>query len=478
MYDVAVIGAGLGGLQCAYILAKRGMKVVVLEKNPYLGGCLQTFKRRGVTFDTGFHYVGGLDEGQPLNRIFKYFDLMQLPWHKMDTDGFDQVIYKGNSYMIKNGFENFRAELLEKFPSQQQSINTVTELFKNIGENIFDAFTRDQESMLSSDSPFQINASDYLNENVPDEILKNVLSGTSPKMPLTNKIPLYHFAQINASFILSAYRIKGGGMQIAEHLAESVKKMGGEVYTNCLVTKFIEKDSNVSMIEIQGKDSIEVKNVISNIHPRETMKLAEDITFVRKAQKRRYSELENSYGMFTANIALKPGKLKYLNRNIYIHESDVWSEGTQKASEKPRCALVNFAVPSDGEFAENVDILTPMLWEDVAKFDGTKPMHRPQEYEDIKAEKAQQLIELANQYVPGLKDAVDHIYTSTPLTWKDYTGTADGAAYGITKKMPFQRLANNIYWTGQNIGLHGILGVSMTSLLTARTITGEFPVNF
>lgn len=478
MYDVAVIGAGLGGLQCAYILAKRGMKVVVLEKNPYLGGCLQTFKRRGVTFDTGFHYVGGLDEGQPLNRIFKYFDLMQLPWHKMDTDGFDQVIYKGNSYMIKNGFENFRTELLEKFPSQQQSINTVTELFKNIGENIFDAFTRDQESMLSENSPFQINALDYLNQNVANQDLKNVLSGTSPKMPLTSKLPLYHFAQINASFIQSAYRIKGGGMQIAEHLAQSIQKMGGEVFTNSKVTKFIEKDSNVSMIEIEGKDSIEVKNVISNIHPRETMKLAEDITFVRKAQKRRYSELENSYGMFTANIALKPGKLKYLNRNIYIHESDVWSEGTQKASEKPRCALVNFAVPSDGEFAENVDILTPMLWEDVAKFDGTKPMHRPQEYEDIKAEKAQQLIELANQYVPGLKDAVDHIYTSTPLTWKDYTGTADGAAYGITKKMPFQRLANNIYWTGQNIGLHGILGVSMTSLLTARTITGEFPVNF
>ena len=56
MYDVAVIGAGLGGLECAYLLAKKGMKVIVLEQNPVIGGCLQTFKRSGVTFDTGFHY--------------------------------------------------------------------------------------------------------------------------------------------------------------------------------------------------------------------------------------------------------------------------------------------------------------------------------------------------------------------------------------------------------------------------------------
>ncbi|MBR6491967.1 MAG: FAD-binding protein, partial [Bacteroidales bacterium] len=31
-YDVVIIGAGLGGLECAYILAKNGLKVCILEK--------------------------------------------------------------------------------------------------------------------------------------------------------------------------------------------------------------------------------------------------------------------------------------------------------------------------------------------------------------------------------------------------------------------------------------------------------------
>ena len=77
-YDAAIIGAGLGGLQCAYILAKRGMKVVVVEKGQLLGGCIQTFARRGRKFDTGFHYVGGLDDGQPLNRLFKELTISTL----------------------------------------------------------------------------------------------------------------------------------------------------------------------------------------------------------------------------------------------------------------------------------------------------------------------------------------------------------------------------------------------------------------
>ena len=66
-YDVIIIGSGLGGLQCAYILSKEGYNVCVLEKNNKLGGCLQTFRRNNTLFDTGMHYIGSMDEGQVLN---------------------------------------------------------------------------------------------------------------------------------------------------------------------------------------------------------------------------------------------------------------------------------------------------------------------------------------------------------------------------------------------------------------------------
>ena len=59
-YDVIIIGSGLGGLQCAYILAKHGYKVAIFEKESQHGGCLQIFRRKGYTFDTGMHYIGAL----------------------------------------------------------------------------------------------------------------------------------------------------------------------------------------------------------------------------------------------------------------------------------------------------------------------------------------------------------------------------------------------------------------------------------
>jgi phytoene dehydrogenase-like protein len=63
-YDVVIIGSGLGGLLCGYILSKEGIKVCILEKQPAPGGNLNTFRFHGSEFETGVHYIGSLDPGQ------------------------------------------------------------------------------------------------------------------------------------------------------------------------------------------------------------------------------------------------------------------------------------------------------------------------------------------------------------------------------------------------------------------------------
>ncbi|MCQ2975867.1 MAG: NAD(P)/FAD-dependent oxidoreductase [Bacteroidales bacterium] len=485
-YDVVVIGAGLGGLQSAYILAKKGMKVCVLEQNRLLGGCLQTFSRKGTNFDTGFHYVGGLDNGQPLYRLFKYFNLLDLPWHKLDTNGFDEVYFNDKSYMFVNGYDNFCQKMSEYFPNSVNQLNVYTKFLKHVGEDIFDSFSNNPEQNMAGMSLFGKGAYNYLTETISDPILQNVLSGTSPKLSLNKqKLPLYTFAQINSSFIQSAYRLNGGGMQIAQSLANSIEKLGGEVFTNAKVVNLVEQNEKLAIAEIENNEPIQAKYFISNVHPASTIRLAENTSFVRKIYKKRITTLENGFGMFTVNIKLKPGMFKYLNRNVYIHNTDdIWTEGEQLASELPRCVLVSFAVPKNNqEYAENVDLLTPMLWSDVEKFAGTKIGNRGEEYETLKFEKSQQLINLADKYLPGLKNAVENIYTSTPLTYADYTATENGSAFGITKD--YDRLVYtlltpktpipNLWLTGQNLNLHGILGVSMTSFFSCAEILGESP---
>mgnify|MGYP000251524455 CR=1 FL=1 len=105
-YDVVIIGSGLGGLECAHILSRAGLHVLLLERGTQAGGCLQSYKRQGLSFDTGFHYVGGLDEGQPLHSAFKCLGLLSLPWHRLDTC-FDQVTIENRTFAFAQGYDTF-----------------------------------------------------------------------------------------------------------------------------------------------------------------------------------------------------------------------------------------------------------------------------------------------------------------------------------------------------------------------------------
>ncbi len=68
-YDVILIGSGIGSLTAAALLAKRGLRVAVLEQAKYPGGCASTYKRKGYWFETGATTLVGLDEHMPLRYL-------------------------------------------------------------------------------------------------------------------------------------------------------------------------------------------------------------------------------------------------------------------------------------------------------------------------------------------------------------------------------------------------------------------------
>ncbi|MDR0385684.1 MAG: NAD(P)/FAD-dependent oxidoreductase [Prevotellaceae bacterium] len=479
-YDVIIIGSGLGGLECGYILSKKGYKVCILEKNAQVGGCMQSFRRGKCVFDTGFHYVGGLDEGQPLHRLFDYFDLLDLPWHKLDESAFAEVIIAGKPFFLASGHKRFVDTLADDFPHQRQQLKSYTDFLKQIGDNIFDSFTND----FGNSALFENSAYLFLQQTVNDPLLRNILSGGSQTMELcSDKLPLYVFAQINNSFIQSTWKLKGDGSMIANKLADYVRSRGGEIITKAKVTRLIETDGRISSVEYNEDKQITCKYVISNAHPSQTLALIPESRNIRKLYRNRISSIPNTFGMFTVHLQLKKSVLPYLNRNIFVYENDsIWDykRGASGTSEETTSILICYRPPVEGVYMDSIDILSPMYWDEVARWSDTDTGKRGDDYEAFKLRKAEACIELASTRIPELNNNIEKIYTSTPLTYRDYTGTPNGSAYGVRKDyndtlgtiiVP-QTQIPNLFLSGQNLNLHGILGVSMTSFFTCAKIVG------
>ena len=72
-YDVAIVGAGIGGLTAAALLSRAGARVLLLEAIHYPGGCAASYSKADAVFDVGATTFSGVAPGQPLDDLFRQF---------------------------------------------------------------------------------------------------------------------------------------------------------------------------------------------------------------------------------------------------------------------------------------------------------------------------------------------------------------------------------------------------------------------
>lgn len=483
-YDAVIIGSGLGGLECAHILSKAGMSVLLLERGTQAGGCLQSYRRHGLAFDTGFHYVGGLDEGQSLHSAFRHLGLLRLPWQRLDNH-FDRVTIGNQTFSFAQGYDAFVETLTAAFPAERDALNKYADMLKQCGEQQFDALNPQtgESSVLSR--LFETSAYQYLTETFHDPLLINVLCGTSLKMELRKEsLPLFTFAHGNGSFIESSWRLKGDGSLIVNSLADGIRMHGGEIICNTEVRELVEKDGKLVHAVCSNGEIYEGTIFISNIHPAVTCNLVKQSSRMKKVYRSRITHLENTFGMFTVSLRIKPQTLRYFNWNQYIYkEPDVW---TFHLKNNPVSGvLVSCRIPEDGsKYVQQVDLLTPMNWSECEQWSHTEVGRRGEDYKAMKKRVADECITLAERFIPGLRDRITGCYTSTPLTYRNYTLTPEGSAYGLRKdfRNPMITLLSprtpipNLLLTGQNLMLHGLHGVTMTALFTCAEVLGKEPI--
>lgn len=437
-YDVIIIGSGLSGLQCGYILSKEGFRVCILEQHKQIGGCLQNFTRNACVFDTGIHYIGGLDEGQSLNRYFKYFGLMdKLDLKRMDTEAFDIIKFANDPVVYKYamGHDNFVETLTEQFPAENRTLKKYVKKLQDIC-NHFPLYNIEYKDLeISELQLFAENAYEYFRYLTHNVKLQNVLAGTNPLYAgLPQKTPLYVHALVNNSFIESSWRVVKGSSQIADLLADSIINMGGTILTNSKVDHFVFEHKELTGVKLTNGEVYHAKNFISSIHPARTLEMIDEL-HLRKAYRERIMNLENTTSNFTLYIVFNENSFEYLNHNEYFYKKDnVWLTPNNTGKGWPyNFLLITPASVKDQKYSDCATVMAYMNINDVRQWENTTIGHRGEDYEQFKHEKTQQLLDLVEVRFPGFRKTIKKVYSSSPLTYRDYTGTVDGSLYGILK---------------------------------------------
>jgi all-trans-retinol 13,14-reductase len=180
--------------------------------------------------------------------------------------------------------------------------------------------------------------------------------------------------------------------------------------------------------------------------------------------------------------------MKYRNHNYYYFaKEDAWCNSNYNEETWPQGFGLFYTASSRAtEFAEGVTVMAYMRYDEVKQWENTfntvsNEESRGEDYEAFKEMKCRKLFDLVEKKFPGFKEAIKSYYAATPLSMRDYIGTNDGSLYGIVKdyREPMRTFISprtkipNLLLTGQNLNLHGVLGVTVSSVLTCSEILGS-----
>jgi all-trans-retinol 13,14-reductase len=132
-----------------------------------------------------------------------------------------------------------------------------------------------------------------------------------------------------------------------------------------------------------------------------------------------------------------------------------------------------------------IEIITVAKYDWFKKWENTRWKKRGEEYDVLKEEFAQRLLEHLYQQEPQLRGKIDFYELSTPITTKHFCNYINGEIYGLDH--PPARFAKdylkpqtpikNLFFTGQDIVTVGIGGALMSGVLTASAITKSNLIN-
>ncbi len=455
-------------------MAGLGYDVTVVEKNAQPGGLMRGYRRGGVECPVGVHYVGGMDEGQPLRRIFDYLGVTgKISVERMGAGGIiDRYIFDDISFDLPAGIGAFEENLHRSFPAEK---NAVSAIIKNLGET--------EKRLNALDFLFNpFNDLSILDQLVPvDEsfarlgcsgALRRVLSVVCTLIGVpAEECPQFFHHMTLVSYLMSAWRLRSGGIEMADAFAKRLAELGGRVVCGDSVARIMVDSRVVGGVELSSGEKVAADTVVAAIHPRSMLEMLGE-SDLPPAYRRRVGQIEDTTGVFSAIVGVDSEAHKELPHNVYrLH-----------AGERGEIATGGFFQLRRSE-RDDINLLTMMTRSGMGQWrawEHTTSGNRGEDYLQAKREFARGLMAQAQEVFGPFKNARE-IDSYTPLSIRDWVGSPGGSAYGIlrssrqlTRAAALSRIpVKGLYLAGQSAVAPGVFGTTLGSFATVRNIIGH-----
>jgi len=425
--NIAIIGGGLSGLLCALMLERRGYSPTIYERLPKLGGVLDSFKRKKVLFDIGFHYSGALKEGQYLYNSMQELEILEKLKLETYEGVFDTLYIDDEIFEVPPSSLEFKKQLQARFPKESDNI----EIF----------FEKCYEASVISSKPQEFVKIDSRSlkdvmKDIKDIKLRNIFLHFTIfyATAFYEDASFDFYAKIFVNMLDGTRKIEGGGGAIIIALKSSLSKT--TIKKRSEVTKIFQDENGVNALLCKD-EKIAYDAIISTVHPKTTLKMFDDLDKKQKRYKSHIDDLEESPSFFSI-FCLIDAEIK---SNLYFYEDEFISVLPSRMYEGKTVATIL----AGSYYSE---------YENLSK----------DEYKKKKEQECQHhLNRVRDLYDFGEIEVID---SSTPLTKQHYSNGSEGSIYGIlcsakqkslSVVMPRTRV-KNLYFAGENIIAPGLIG--------------------
>ena len=295
-YDIIIIGSGMAGLTCGAILAKKGVKTLIIEKHVVPGGYCTTFKRKDYRFDASLHMINSCGDGQYVSEILKkagvkisYFE----PGNELTPVEPDEVRFiklKEISRLIDSEADlDFRAPsnleelehiLSEKFPHQADNLKS---FLKDIRKVLRFLVKFQRTSLLGKIKvcltslptlrkmfqSFKGTAQELLDKHkITDPGLLKILTQLCGffGLPPEKVSQTIFIAGAFAYYVDGAFQVIGGSGALASAVAETFQNNGGKLKLRSLVEEilFDENENRVKGVKLEDGTTYYCKYLVVN----------------------------------------------------------------------------------------------------------------------------------------------------------------------------------------------------------------------